>query len=612
MGVFNLSTLDNSGSKALFADALAMSIYSYHNIDNGLAWGYQHHGYGIGLPKTLLTALFGSSQSQGIVGGIPWNPDSEAQALAQVNQAGWSVISAEALGYTGKTDSRGTFYGEKSGYSTAQAEVLGKYDDAGSLVQIGIAFRGTSGPRESLISDTIGDIINDVKSGFLSAEYAENYATEAFGQLLSDVAIFAAQKGLNGGDVVFSGHSLGGLAVNSVAAQSEKLSEGFYSQSNYVAFASPTQYEVGDKVLNVGFENDPVFRSLDGTDFTLSTLLVHDKEHVSTTDNIVNFNDYYVSPLWNVLPQSILNISAWISHMQFSYQGGMTRILESDFYSLTERDSTVIVSTLSNVTRGSTWVEDLNKYAEKHTGPTFIIGSDSDDLIKGGSGNDYLEGRKGNDTFRDDGGYNIILGGEGSNTLDLQGKLSHHEIAYDGETLYLRNNAGEMTLAKDIRTISSSESFLLVFNKSVQHQVTDDGLQTGSALTQYAASVRGDDQNNNLYGEKGSWLFGLDGDDVLRGAGQNVFVGGEGDDLLIGAGHDNTYLFSGNFGNDTIYNFGKTDTLLFMGVEGATTGDYHDAAFEQNGDLVINFGINSVTLVGVNMDMLSDTQVVLA
>nr|BFE97148.1 hypothetical protein GCM10020185_76840 [Pseudomonas brassicacearum subsp. brassicacearum] len=58
-------------------------------------------------------------------------------------------------------------------------------------------------------------------------------------------------------------------------------------------------------------------------------------------------------------------------------------------------------------------MQDLNRNAETHTGSTFIIGSDSNDLIQGGQGNDYLEGRAGNDTFRDGGGYNVILGGQG-------------------------------------------------------------------------------------------------------------------------------------------------------------------------------------------------------
>ncbi|MBL3450091.1 polyurethanase, partial [Klebsiella pneumoniae] len=73
---------------------------------------------------------------------------------------------------------------------------------------------------------------------------------------------------------------------------------GFYAQSNYVAFASPTQYEAGGKVINIGYENDPVFRALDGTTLTGASLGVHDAPHASATNNIVNFNDHYASDTW--------------------------------------------------------------------------------------------------------------------------------------------------------------------------------------------------------------------------------------------------------------------------------------------------------------------------
>lgn len=611
MGIFNLPGLDNEMSRATVADAIALTSYSYHNLDNGLAWGYQHYGMGLGLPAMLWTALFGNGSSEGIF-SLPWNPDSEAKASQTVNDAGWTVITAEQLGYDGVVDKRGTFMGEKPGYQTAQVEILGKYDESGKLIQLGISFRGTSGPRESLIRDTLGDLIIDLKAAFLPESFASNFAQEAFGNLLSAVANFAAQNGLTGSDITVTGHSLGGMAVNSLASLSDSQWNGFYSDARYVSFASPTQNTVNDKVLNVGFENDPVFRVLDGANMNLSTLLVHDKPHESTTDNIVNFNDYYASNLWNMLPQSLLNLPAWISHMPFFYQQAVTSILKSEFYDLTERDSTVIVSTLSDAWRGSTWVEDLNRYAEKHTGPTFILGSEGNDLIKGHGGVDYLEGRGGNDTFCDNGGFNTISGGEGVDTFDLYDTLKNRQVAYDGETLYVRNKAGEITLAKGVEYIKSAESFLFFFKKGVMHQVTDEGLRSSDGLVNYAASSRGDAQHNTLSGAKGNWLFGLEGNDTLTGMGQNTFVGGEGNDRLIATGQDNTFLFEGKFGNDTVYNFSSNDQLVFMGVEGATHGNFRDFASQESDGVRFDFGDSSVKLVGVNMDALNDAQVVLA
>ncbi len=145
MGVFDYKNAGSEVSKALYSDAMAITLYSYHNLDNGFAVGYQQHGFGLGLPATLV-----------------------------VKAAGWTPISASQLGYVGKTDGRGTFYGEKAGYTTGQAEVLGKYDAQGHLMSIGIAFRGTSGPRETVISDTLGDAINDLLAAIGPRDYARS------------------------------------------------------------------------------------------------------------------------------------------------------------------------------------------------------------------------------------------------------------------------------------------------------------------------------------------------------------------------------------------------------------------------------------------------------
>ncbi|MFC6296647.1 polyurethanase [Pseudomonas sp. CCM 7893] len=615
MGVYDYKNLGTEDSKALFADAMAITLYSYHNLDNGFAVGYQQNGLGLGLPATLVQALIGSTNSQGVIPGIPWNPDSEKAALDAVQKAGWTPISASTLGYDGKVDSRGTFFGEKAGYTTAQAEVLGKYDDTGKLLEIGIAFRGTSGPRETLITDSIGDLINDLLSAFGPKDYAKNYSGEAFGTLLKDVAAYAGSQGLTGKDVLVSGHSLGGIAVNSMADLSNDKWSGFYKDANYLAYASPTQ-SPSDKVLNIGYEQDPVYRALDGSSFNLSSLGVHDTPHESTADNIVSFNDYYASALWNVLPFSILNLPTWVTHLPTGYGDGMTRILESKFYDLTTRDSTIVVANLSDPAKANTWVQDLNRNAEAHKGSTFIIGSDGADLIQGGSGNDYLEGRAGNDTFRDSGGYNIILGGSGYNTLDLQQSLKNVDVANDGAgTLYIRDSHGGISMTQDIGALVSKESYLFFFNKDVTHSVTDKGLLAGKDLTAYASSVKGDAGDNVLKAHAGGdWLFGLDGNDhLIGGKGNDVFVGGAGNDLMESGGGKNTFLFTGQFGQDKIIGYQATDKLVFMGVDGVNGQyDFHEHAKAVGADTVLSFGGDSVTLVGVGLNSLSADGIVIS
>lgn len=616
MPLFDYRQLDDAASHALYKDAMALAVYAYHGIDDGFSAGYQKHGFGLGLPATLVKALIGGTDSQGVIPGIPWNPDSEAKALAQVKAAGWTPISAAQLGYQGKTDARGTFHGEAPGYTSAQVEVLGRYAGDGQLIGLGIAFRGTSGPRENLIGDTLGDAINDLLAALGPAEYARNYAGNAFDRLLGDVATFAKAHGLSGADITVSGHSLGGLAVNSLADLSVSRWGGFYQDARYVAFASPTQAADPDKVLNIGYENDPVFRVLDGTALTWATLGVHDAAKPSTTDNIVNFNDHYASDAWNLLPFSIGNIATWLSHLPTAYADGLGRVLDSPFYPWTSRDSTVVVSNLSDATRGSTWVEDLNRNAEPHSGSTFIVGSAQDDLIRGGRGNDYLYGGVGNDTFRDDGGFNLIDGGAGHDTLHLGEALARFSIARDGEgTLYVRDAEGGISQVRNLEALVSKESSLVFFSKDVSHAVTANGLLSSGKLDPYALSVNGGQGNDQLVaGNHGQWLFGLGGDDrLVGGAGDDVLVGGAGNDVLSGGGGRDTFLFSGHFGQDRVLDFTGQDRLVFMGVEGGTAApDWRDHLSRVGDDLVLTFGRDSVTLVGIAGQGMGDGQIVIA
>lgn len=528
--------------------------------------------------------------------------------------SGWAPISSTTLGYQGKVGAQGTFFGEQDGFTSAQAEVLGKFDAAGKLIGIGIAFRGTGGLG---YSDTFGDMKNNLLAAVGPVDYASNYAKNAFDGLLKSVAAFAIAHGLSARDVLISGHSLGGLGVNSVAELSADNWGGFYKDANYVAFASPTQSSTGHNVLNIGYENDPVFRVLDGSTFSSGSLGKHDGHQPSATNNIVNFNDNYASTAQNLVPFSILNPMSWSAHGSLGYEDGLNRVIDSAFYDLTGKDSTLIVSNLSPSSRGSTWVEDLGRSGEPHTGSTFIIGTDSNDWLKGGAGNDFIEGRDGDDRFRDDGGFNILLGGKGSNTFELQKPLQNFSIANDGDgTLYVRDAYGGISMTRDIGALVSNESGSWWGSTDVIYSVNDNGLLNGSQLTHYSHSLNGDAYGNILAaGVEGDWLFGNGGDDVLRSdKGLVTFVGGTGNDVMHSTGNGgNTFLFSGAFGFDAINGYQGSDKLVFMGVEGAGQGyDYRQHAFQSGDDTLLKIGDFSVTLVGVGLDNLSTSGFVFA
>ncbi|WP_339527148.1 polyurethane esterase [Pseudomonas sp. EL_65y_Pfl2_R96] len=565
MGLFDYKNAGSEAGKALYSDAIALTLYAYTPT-------------GQPLPATA-----------------------------------WAPIGAAALGYQGKVGPQGTFYGEKDGFTSAEAEILGKYDGAGKLIGLGIAFRGTGGLG---YSDTFGDMKNNLLAAVGPADYAANYAKNAFDTLLKNVAVFAIAHGLSAKDVLVSGHSLGGLGVNSLAELSGNNWGGFFKDANYIAFASPTQSATGNNVLNIGYENDPVFRVLDGTTFSSGSLGKHDGHQESATNNIVNFNDQYASTAQNLVPFSILNPLNWSAHGSLGYADGLNRVIDSRFYDLTDKDSTLIVSNLSESSRGTTWVEDLGRSGEPHTGSTFIIGTDSNDLLKGGAGNDFIEGRDGNDRFRDDGGYNLLLGGKGSNTFELQKPLQNFSFAHDGDgTLYVRDAYGGISMTRDIDALVSKESGSWWGSKEVTYNVTANGLINGTELTHYNHSLNGNAYGNTLVASvDGDWLFGNAGDDLLRSDKSHVtLVGGAGNDVMQASGGGNTFLFSGAFGFDAINGYQGSDKLVFMGVQGAGQGyDYTQHASQAGNDTVLKIGDYAVTLVGVGLDNLSASGITFA
>ncbi|MCK3865565.1 polyurethanase [Pseudomonas sp. B329] len=580
----------------------------------------------------------------------------DAMALTQYKIGGsWAPINANQLGYHGPVDLQGIFTG-RGAAPTADALVMGKYED-GNLIGIGISFRGTGvgdTPR-----DSVGDNISNALTA-ISENYAKDYVKHAFDDLLRDIARYAQSQGLNSNQILVTGHSQGGNGVNSLAVLSADNWGGFYKNSNYVAFASPTQ-SPGAQVLNIGYENDPVFRVLDGTTLNYTTSLgIHDKPQLSATNNIVSFNDKYVSlqdnswagnlglvvgsaatvlapntsGLWGEVAkvtsallgqQSITNPDSWKAHYIEEYTDGLNRLIDSEFYDLTHKDSTIIISNLSDGKRADTWVEDLNKFAEKHTGSTFIIGSTYNDLLKGGSGNDYIEGGGGDDTFRDGGGYNILLGGDGLNTIQLQKSVKDFSFANDGNgTLYIKDAYGGISMTRDIEILTSTESKSQKYwffgdrsfdwTESATYHLTDYGLRNGDDFTQYASSVKGDADNNVIKaGAPGDWLFGQAGNDLLLGGkGNHHFIGGTGNDRMVsGGGYDN-FLFYDNFGNDTIEGFTIGDKLVFQGIEDIGINyDYHSYVSTDHGDTLLSFGADSVRLVGVGLDQLSSGNVII-
>ncbi|MHA7773315.1 alpha/beta hydrolase family protein [Roseibium sp. M-1] len=383
----SLFTYKGEEALDLVRDARDLMIYSYHGIENVLSEGLE----------------------------------AEENARAAIEAKGWTVLTPDALGLEGAVvDRNGTFQGETFKFKDAQADVLATYDETGKVTKVGLAFRGTTGTIDNIVSDTIGDVIDYLE--FLKEE--PDYTVAAFGGLLAAVKTFLEDHGLTADDLIVTGHSLGGGAVTNMAEQSDTFADGFFVDANYVGFASHYTPEDGASVLDSGseifsldFENDPVPSVL--ADDAIH-LFGNDADYAYETSNIVYFNDLYATPaFWD--GGNIVNLLAWSAHRPNGYDKAVDAIGRSEFYGEMTRDSLVVVSGLSDLARGSVWVEDIDLLLDPtgHAGDGgYILGSAKADLLGGRGGNDALEGFEGNDHLKGRGGDDRLLGGAGNDILD--------------------------------------------------------------------------------------------------------------------------------------------------------------------------------------------------
>lgn len=547
--------------------------------------------------------------------------DDTTVSKQRLEDDGWRNISADELGYTGSQSENGAFNGELFGYESAQVQVMGKYSDAGELQNIGLSFRGTDSISEVDLGDFLGDIGSDL-STLLPGDVWEEYAPKAFGELFSRVANYAQENGLSGQDVLVTGHSLGGMAVNSMAASSDDTWDGFYSDAHYLAYASPTE---NSKVFNFGYENDPVYHVLPNNNITLPDSLTPTSylgNHTTAeygTNNIVNFDDYYAGENGSAFNESIANFDAWDAHSILEYENGVERILSSEFYTQIEQNSTLVVSNLSDSKRQDSWVEDRNTAHEEREGPTFLLGSSGDDLLKGNDGNDYLEGFSGNDTFAPGGCYNIVAGGDGDNSLYLDGSLVDYQTVFHNDILYVKDSDGGITQAQGVNAVSADEHYGF-FNLGTEHVDYSRG-DTGFVSSNpshtdfsYASSKSVEDAGGILTLDDEQWGFGSSHDDIITTglAGGETIVGGGGNDIINSQGGDNDFLFNGDFGSAVIHDFDQTDQLIFTGLKDILGKDFSDFATQVNDNVDVTFGDNNVELVGVSLNELNNDQFVLA
>lgn len=438
-----------------------------------------------------------------------------------------------------------------------QVALLGEFDKSGKLSRIAVSWAGTN------------DLL-DIADYF---HLSEGKIAPHMNPILETVKNYAIKHGIKGEDVIITGYSLGGGFTNIMAEHRESLADGFYNNSIYVGHASPVIYDNPDVILNMGYENDAVYRIL-GNHKTIADAIKNggpvlsniDGDFASSIDNVVLVTGAYASVFWqpgNPLTTSLLNKpQGWAAHTAAIGRDTLHRIADSKFYDLMHKDSRVIVDQLKPIEALTMWVADKGKMANKVG--SFMIGSEKNNLIQGSNHSNYIEAGAGNDRIKLGQGADRVDGGTGTDTVVLKGKSQDWE-AYrlsDG-TLFM--NAKDGSGIKHLESVEKIAFDNEVFTQMRPYDVKEHSLVSNRFLIKifntnvnYKDRTEGSDGNDVLTGKT---VFAKDGDDVLFGlTRQNSLLhGGEGDDRLFGqAGNDTLY---GGEGNDYLYGGKGTDTL---------------------------------------------------
>lgn len=495
---------------------------------------------------------------------------------------GWSDVSAADLGLSEdlvdvmgmiKIESPVTGWAETG----PQVKILQQTDANGVVTGLCVSFAATNSPVD------IADYFV-LQNGELAP---------VMEPVLAALRDYALAHGLSGEDVLVTGYSLGSGMANVMAQYADTLAGGFFADSDYIAHDGPVMEEQSGRVLNLGWENDVVYRvagdhpSFEAAVAAADPVLVPpDYDLESSADNLVLFDGAYASALWPFGQFSLINIpGGWYGHISGLLGTGLERIAQSEFYELTERDSVIVVSELGADLRGTTWVWD--KPASNHDrafSPSIVIGTDWDDLLKDSSENDYLEGRAGDDVLRVSAGNNRVSGGEGCDELRLEGYHSDWRAfrMSDGTLFMDKRDGSSLNEASGVEHVSFEglslgESSLINWRYTIMEDRLEDDhwslFEWGDHDLSYSQAVEGSAGDDVITGSgQGDLLHGGAGNDSLHGGSGDRLYGAEGDDWLYAEAGD--VALNGGWGDDHfVINAAACGTVTIADFDALATGD---------------------------------------
>jgi RTX calcium-binding nonapeptide repeat (4 copies) len=290
---------------------------------------------------------------------------------------GWSVLTPQQLGLPSQYWD-GIYFSNNG----ASAIVL---QQGNAIV---VSFRGTDSQEDFAYYPEL-----------LSGTYINR-----FEPLLATIAALAP----GGTHFYFTGHSLGGGTVNEMADIASYQYAGRFAAAQFVAFASPAITNANG-ILNIGFENDPIYKVLENYSdkaSSLDNLVLATAEYMAGNYDGRQPTDYYAHSL------SALAV--------------IGRLEGSAFYDFMTPDPVVIFDAYSGL------VTDVTPGREGRG--AFYLGEAVADQIIGRAGDDFIEGFAGDDTLSGGTGNDRLDGGTGFDAAQYSGSWMSYGVTWTDST----------------------------------------------------------------------------------------------------------------------------------------------------------------------------------
>ncbi len=246
----------------------------------------------------------------------------------------------------------------------------------------------------------------------------------------------------------------------------------------------------------------------------------------------------------------------------------------------------------------------------------WLQGNSGLDTIYGGIGNDELRGGRDNDRLFGEDGNDTMYGAKGQDSLD--GGLNDDVLYGGNDADWLQGNSGLDTIyggigndeirgGKDNDRLFGEDGNDTMYGAKGQDSLdgglNDDVLYGGND----ADWLQGNSGADVIYGGTGSDALrgGKDNDSLYGGSDDDNIKGARGDDTLSGGTGADTFVFTQQFGNDLVLDYAvgtdklSLDDAIWGGGLTAAQVISTYAGFDGAGNVVLDFGLDDVTLQGV-------------